>query len=349
MSTKERKLGKRWVHRPEGSNWGEFGDSDKIGRLNLLTPDKVKQGLAEAREGIAFCLSLPLDFPGGTVGNPRRHPPRLFGAVHGGQCFHNHVRRSPDGRIRSVVCDDAVLLSTQYSTQWDSLAHVGTEFDADGDGVAEIVYYNGWRGGVDVVTPPPRLDAQDWEQFEGVTAGPLGIDTMAATCVQGRGVMVDLFRHFGREHQRVGYDALMRILDEDGVCVESGDMLCLWTGFDEILLEMNKQPDSWRMHNSCAGLDGADARLLQWITDSGVVALISDNRAVEILPPVPGAPSTLHEHCLFKLGVPLGEQWLLSPLNRWLREHNRSRFLLTAPPLRLPGAAGSPVTPVATV
>jgi hypothetical protein len=57
----------------------------------------------------------------------------------------------------------------------------------------------------------------------------------------------------------------------------------------------------------------------------------------------------LHEHCLFKLGVPLGELWWLGDLARWLREHGRSRFLLTAPPLRLPGAVGSPVTPVATV
>ena len=32
---------------------------------------------------------------------------------------------------------------------------------------------------------------------------------------------------------------------------------------------------------SCAGLDGRDERLKQWITDSGVVALIADNRAVE--------------------------------------------------------------------
>ena len=31
------------------------------------------------------------------------------------------------------------------------------------------------------------------------------------------------------------------------------------------------------------------------------------------------------------------------------RQSCGSRFLLTAPPLRLPGAVGSPVTPVATV
>jgi hypothetical protein len=33
----------------------------------------------------------------------------------------------------------------------------------------------------------------------------------------------------------------------------------------------------------------------------------------------------------------------------WLLYKKRSRFLLTAPPLRLPGAVGSPATPVATV
>jgi kynurenine formamidase len=41
--------------------------------------------------------------------------------------------------------------------------------------------------------------------------------------------------------------------------------------------------------------------------------------------------------------------WFLSDLADWLREHGRSRFLLTAPPLRLPGAVGSPATPIATV
>ena len=57
----------------------------------------------------------------------------------------------------------------------------------------------------------------------------------------------------------------------------------------------------------------------------------------------------IHNLCLFRLGVPLGEMWYLHELASWLREHNRSRFLLTAPPLRLPGVVGSPLTPVATV
>jgi hypothetical protein len=48
----------RWKHRPEGSNWGDFGPNDELGRLNLLTPDKVLQGVAEVREGRSFWITL---------------------------------------------------------------------------------------------------------------------------------------------------------------------------------------------------------------------------------------------------------------------------------------------------
>ena len=84
-----------------------------------------------------------------------------------------------------------------------------------------------------------------------------------------------------------------------------------------------------------------------------MAALIADNYAVEALPAGSGsgncATLPLHEHCLFKLGVNLGELWYLSELADWLSARQRYRFLLTAPPLRLPGAVGSPCTPVATV
>jgi hypothetical protein len=41
--------------------------------------------------------------------------------------------------------------------------------------------------------------------------------------------------------------------------------------------------------------------------------------------------------------------WYLTELANWLRAKKRNRFLLTAPPLRLPGAVGSPSVAVATV
>ena len=145
----------------------------------------------------------------------------------------------------------------------------------------------------------------------------------------------------------------MRICAADGIAVEPGDFVCLRTGFDELLLEGKKRPDRRLLETSCSGLDGNDPRLQQWVTETRLVALISDNYAVELhdKPLAPGqcAMLPLHQHCLFKTGVNLGEIWRLSELADWLRANSRSRFLLTAPPLRLPGAVGSPATPVATV
>ena len=166
--------------------------------------------------------------------------------------------------------------------------------------------------------------------------------------------MADLRRAFGDDRVAVGYDGLMRALEARGAEVERGDMLCLHTGFSELLVEMGGRPDKARLDAACAVLDGADKRLLRWVDDSGVAAIAADNYAVEhrsydhqgdgcssLLP--------LHELCLFKLGLPLGELWRLTPLADWLYAAGRSRFLLTAPPLRLPGAVGSPVNPIATV
>ena len=346
----------RWKQRPPGSTWGDFGRDDQLGRLNLITPEKVRQGVAEVREGRTFCLSLPLDLPGGNVLNPRRHPPAVRPTMRNGKPNLNY-RLITDNPLHSdVVSDDLAILHLQYSTQWDSLAHVGQMFDADGDGFAEAVYYNGFRPGVHIFGPSDGADAGVPDRANARTtscARALGIENMAVHGLQGRGVMIDLHAHFGRKREVVGYDTLMRVLAGDGVTIERGDMVCLHTGFAQMLIEMGGTPDKATVENACAVLDGRETRLLQWITDSELAVLIADNYAVEAHPATShvGCCATLplHEHCLFKLGVNLGELWHLTPLADWLRAHGRSRFLLTAPPLRLPGAVGSPATPIATV
>jgi hypothetical protein len=238
------------------------------------------------------------------------------------------------------------------------LAHVGALFDANGTGKPEPTFYNGYRGGVDLVGPSDAKDAGalpgTFVEAKGTSsANALGAENMAVKCLQGRGVMIDLFAHYGRRRHAVGYDDLMRIMAADGVKVEAGDFVLLRTGFDEIILEGDRNPDQHTLETTCTGLDGSDVRLQQWITQTKLVALISDNYAVELMPSAlaPGdcVMLPLHHHCLFKTGVNLGEIWRLSELADWLRSNNRSRFLLTAPPLRLPGAVGSPATPVATV
>jgi kynurenine formamidase len=349
-------MAQRWKNRPPGSNWGEFGPDDQRGRMNYVTREKVLQGIAEVKEGLSFALSLPLDYPGGSVLIPRRSPPRIAAPIRDGKsagkqnfCFPL-AEDTPD--VTDVVCDDQVLLALQYSTQWDSFAHIGSRFDADGDGKREIVFYNGFRAGEDVVPAPGR--GEGWAKYEGTEARALGIQNLAEHGAQGRGVMIDLHHHFGRSHRAVGYEELMKVMDVDRVEVEKGDMVCIYTGFADVLLEMRKHPDARLLHQTCSGLDGRDQRLLEWISDSGLAVLAADNYAVEIIPtslskPRPAALMPLHEHCIFKTGIHLGEMWYFTELARWLRGAKRNRFLLTAPPLRLPGAVGSPVTPVATV
>ena len=346
----------RWKQRPPGSNWGEFGPDDQYGRMNLLTPEKVRQGVAEVREGIAFNLSLPLNLPGGNVLNPRRHPPVLRPTVRDGKPNLNYQLVTDHPECTDVISDDLVVMHLQYSTQWDGFAHVGSRFDANGDGIAEAVYYNGYRAGTHVLGPSAGSDAGAFETIPSKStsrAAALGIERMSERCVQGRAAMIDLHAHFGRQRIAVGYDALMRVLEADRVVIEPGDMVCLHTGFAQMLIEMDGKPDGPLLEKSCAVLEGRDGRLLNWITDTQLVALIADNYAVEAAPPTSQpkncAALPIHEHCLFKLGVHLGEIWHLTPLADWLRAHGRYRFLLTAPPLRLPGAIGSPATPIATV
>ena len=362
-------MSQRWQQRPAGSNWGDFGPDDQLGRLNLLTPEKVKQGVAEVQQGLSFCLSLPLNLPGGNILNPRRYPPQLRPTELNGELYINFPYGRNNPAFSDIVSDDAVLLWTQYSSQWDSFAHMGQLFDADDDGVAEVVYYNGYRGGEHIQGPTDYTDNDRPTGHTYAGTGALGIHNFAEKAIQGRAVLIDLHAHYGDERVYVDFAKLQAVMQADNVVIEAGDMVCLHTGFGQLLMNMAGDPDPETLHNAGAVLDGRDPALLQWITDSQIVALCADNYAVEGVPAQPSAaqpsaaqPSAaqpsdadkhamlpLHEHCLFKLGLPLAELWYLTELATWLRSHQRNRFLLTAPPLRLLGAVGSPVTPVATV
>ncbi len=338
-------MSKRWKQRPQGSTWGDFGEDDERGRMNLLTPDRVRAAAAEVREGLSFCLSLPLDLPGGNAVNPKRHPPRFGPVYQAGGLYYNYLWREQDPDNMDVTSDECVTLHSQYSTQWDSFAHVGAMFDADGDGEPEPVYYNGFRAYQDVGGPPGS---------GRIGARALGVENMATGGMQGRGVLLDLHHHFGDERVSVDCDMLMEVMARDGVQVQEGDFFLFHTGWDDLIIAMDGEPDAQRLHDCGAVLDGYDERLLEWITDSGLVAIATDNMAVEDhhgFGPTRGGCSRLplHRHCLFRLGVHLGELWYLSALAKALRERGRSRFLLTAPPLRMTGAVGSPVTPIATI
>jgi hypothetical protein len=98
-NTTQQSAARRWVNRPPGSNWGDFGENDQIGRLNLLTPHKVRQAIAEVQVGRVFCLSLPLDYPG-AASWLRTDFRRSFG------------RRSGTGGVFSIIGSIASAVTT---------------------------------------------------------------------------------------------------------------------------------------------------------------------------------------------------------------------------------------------
>src|SRR2546421_11213094 len=95
-----------------------------------------------------------------------------------------------DQKYIDVVCDDVVLLTLQYSTQWDSLAHVGQEFDVDGDGKREMVFYNGFRAGEDILGPVDYRGGKETATAGHGGATKLGVENMARSRVQGPAVRI---------------------------------------------------------------------------------------------------------------------------------------------------------------
>lgn len=336
-------MSRRWTSRPDQSTWGDWGEDDQLGRLNLIGPEQVLAAVSEVKVGKTFCLSLPLDRPHHADTNASRKAPRVAPLQRGGKSYYNFDWGEVDPRLTDVASDDTVTLDSQYSTHWDSFAHRGSMW-ADGTNHSEEpTYYNGFRGGEHVHVSKGGV----------ARAEALGIEKFAEHGIQGRGVMLNLVKYrgvFGDGDDGVGFAEISHIIDAEGIEILPGDLVCFWTGFDDILMQQVQEPGK----RSYYTLNGFDKELREWLTQSGVSAVISDNPAIEgtsvdLPTDYYGSSLPLHEFCLFKLGIPLGELWHLSELARWLDASQRAHFLLTAPPLRLTGAVGSPVTPIATV
>lgn len=185
-------------------------------------------------------------------------------------------------KYTDIVSDDKVLLTGQYSSQWDGLSHCGGLFPLDGEH-PEICYYNGYRAGVDVIGPvtyAPDLSqtiVARREDGKHIGALKLGIDGVAAKCVQGRGVMIDLEKYYGLSQQIFSFAQIKKIMDAEKIEILPGDFVLFHTGVGRKIMGAQGKitKEEWSLTSS--GLDGRDPEMLKWITESGVVALISDN------------------------------------------------------------------------
>ena len=236
----------RWKRRPEGSTWGDFGPDDQLGRLNLVTPEKVLQGIAEVKLGKTFCLSLPLDYPGGNVINPRRRPPVLKPNLREGSADHGPAAallRSDRARHRlrrRGAADPAIF---------DAVGQPGacrpdvrrrrrrhprrrastTAFVPARDIVGPMHLRREGQGDATRCDQARAPVTRRREHGGRLRAGPRRDDRPAGA-----------FRPLRQDGRLRGPDDG---IDKDKVVVEPGDFVCIRTGFAELLLEMKKQPD----------------------------------------------------------------------------------------------------------
>jgi kynurenine formamidase len=300
----------------ELSNWGRWGDDDQIGTLNLLTPEKVRAGAALVRTGrvISCAIDFGKDGPmpaGGSPGIGRFNP--LLTMTQTGANQH-----LPGG---FQYADDEIQMTLQAATQWDALAHA----------FYDDVMYNG--------RPQSLID------HHGASANSIH---NVRNGIAGRAVLLDIARHKGVPSLDDGFAIMPDDLDAcataEAVKVGAGDILLIRTGRTGRATTDGGYGDSFVFGPT----PGLSVRCAHWLKLHDVAAVAADNVGVEVMPSeVPGAMMPLHMICLRDMGLTFGEIFDLDELGAACAESGVYEFFLSAAPLPIIGAVGSPINPLA--
>lgn len=160
-----------------------------------------------------------------------------------------------------------------------------------------------------------------------------------------RGVLLDAPGYRGVEAlpagSPVGADEMQAIADWEGVEVRPWDVVLIRTGY------LSFWPDAEKMaaHKTA----GPDLSAAEWLLERGVVATGTDTETYEVQPApdrgVPANPQPVHTRLLIENGIYLMESVYLEEI---ARDHVYE-FLFVALPLKIRGATGSMVDPLAMV
>ncbi|MEI2277181.1 cyclase family protein [Paenarthrobacter ilicis] len=301
------------------NNWGRWGEGDVLGTLNFIDAGKRIEAAALVTSGEAFSLSQPFDTNGPQKGWRRRTNP-----VHTMTDTGVDAERGNQGFPHGFGgADDVIAMPLQCSTQWDGLGHI---FDR---GKA----WNGRAAG-DVVTSEGDL----------VT----GIETAAAKIVT-RGVLLDVGRALGTDGElpdgfAITPEHLEQTIQAQGASsqVRRGDIVIIRTGqYSRV------RRDGWGDYagGSAPGLSFTTA---PWLHASEIAGIATDTWGFEVRPnEFEGAFQPLHQIAIPNLGLFLGEMWDPDALAEACALDGRYDFMVTAAPLPITGAVGSPVNPIA--
>lgn len=302
-------------------NWGRWGEDDVLGTLNLIDAAKRADAATLVREGTAISLAQSFDMNGPQKGWRRRTNP-----VHTMLDTGTDAERGNQGFPHGLGgADDVIAMPLQCSTQWDGLGHI---FD---HGYA----WNGRRAG-DVVT-------SDGDLVTGIEH--------AASVIVSRGVLLDLGRHLRPATGELedGYAITAADLRS---CVEAqGETSAVGDG-DIVLVRTGQlarvRRDGWGEYAG-GPAPGLSLTTAGWLHDTGIAAIATDTWGFEVRPNEFDVPAfqPLHQVVIPNLGLTIGEMWDLEELASECARLGRYDFLLSAPPLPITAAVGSPINPIA--
>lgn len=306
--------GRTWPQHELGkelSNWGRWGADDEIGTLNFITPEKRVEAAQLVRTGKAFDLGMPFDGEGPFKnGGFRKNP------IHVMTLLPSDTEASPDGMISA---DDMIITGLQAATQWDGLAHAGYGGR----------FYN-------------DVPAAAVNNFAGATRN--SFHKVAGRLIS-RGVLLDIARLKGVDRLPDSYEVteadLLAAEESQGVRVGSGDIVLLRTGAYRWFLDGDRE----RFLGPAPG-PGLDT--CRWLYEREVAALAVDNFSGEVWPsPVEGATIPFHQVVIRDMGLTLGEMFNLEELAADCAQDGVWETFFCGPGLKVTGAVGSPVTPMA--
>lgn len=312
-------------------NWGKWGPNDQLGTLNYITPEKIARASATVKKGKVFPLSIPVDAygPQGAHGF-RRNPIHIMSVDGGDDQAARHLvgwGGSTEAQIAEFwkgpmrFNDDYIIMPLQGSTQWDALSHV--YYDGH--------LYNGYPASA-VTSFGATKDSIDQVAERGM--------------IVSRGVLLDVAHHRGVKYLApntvISPEDLDAVAKAEGVTVEPGDIVIVRTGWRVNFLE-TRDGEAWMM-----GSPGLSWRCAEWLHNKQAAAVASDNIAVEVFASeFPDAVLVFHLLTIRDMGMMLGEIWDLEALSQDCAADSVYTFLLVAQPLRVTGAVGSPVNPIA--
>ena len=172
----------------------------------------------------------------------------------------------------------------------------------------------------------------------------LGVENIAEVGVFTRGVLVDMPKFLGIDFLEPGTAITASDLEAweiaSGVRVRAGDALLVRTGrWIKVA-----QDGQWNFIQQAAGMHASVAR---WLKERDV-AVIGCDGVSDVMPSgVTGRFNPLHELVLIGLGMPIFDNLDLESLAEKASSTGRATFLFVAIPLRVSGATGSPLNPLA--